>query len=622
MKTVKKILLLLAVLCLFAAFATGCGKDDGDNTVYTVNFDLSCTVDGQEVWVTVDGKREVESISMRVGNNFLDKLPTVDEPPAYYSFVGWYYISGDTQIRITESLIFDPTVFTGITDEAFTLQAVCELKDINIKFDLSCQVEDSTVYSTVNGKSEVASPTIRLGETFTGKLPQIDERADEYKFVGWYYHNGAENIQVTQTTEFNSAVFSDVADGSITLHAVCEKRIITVKYDLDYEIDGQTVELTVNGDRQVADEMIEVGETFTGKLPQVDETDGQYRFSDWYYIAGSTVIKVTEPTVLNLSVFKGIEEDTIVLQAVCIDKADIEYTVSFNLSSSVDGNEIQSTVNGQTQVATVIIKSGETFSGKLPQVDARNDKYEFVGWYYVSGDIVIAVTEETGFEPSLFSGIENDAFSLTAVCKNRQLTVIFDLSTRFGQTTVWSTVNGASFISNAILTDGNAFASIIPELDARPADDDYYFEGWYYMVGEEYVPLQDEAIFTWEDFATVVSGNTLILQAVLEAKAITVKFNLAYEIDGKTVYSTVGGETSVPDAKIADGMTFGSILPEVDTRPLEDDYYFAGWYYVVGGTSIKIESDTVFTRAQFFGGGSDGEITLVARLGRAWIGPY
>lgn len=200
-----------------------------------------------------------------------------------------------------------------------------------------------------------------------------------------------------------------------------------------------------------------------------------------------------------------------------------EYTVNFDLSCTVDGQEVWSTVNGEREAESVTITEGSAFLNKLPALDAREDNYTFVGWYYINEDTNIRVTEATVFDPAVFVGAENNTITLCAVCSD-----------------------------------------------------------------------------------TVV----------------TVKFNLAYEIDGKTVYSTVGGETSVPDAKIADGMTFGSILPEVDTRPMEDDYYFAGWYYVVGGTSIKIESDTVFTRAQFFDGGSGNEITLVARLGKAWIGPY
>ena len=204
------------------------------------------------------------------------------------------------------------------------------------------------------------------------------------------------------------------------------------------------------------------------------------------------------------------------------DAPPVTYTINYDLSYEIDGETLWSTVDGETSVAPKTISEGSTFLAKIPEPDERTDIYVFVGWYYISGDTSIRVTEATVFDPTVFTGIEN---------------------------------------------------------------------------------------------------NTITLRAVLSSEAVIVKFDLSYEIDGKTAWSTVNGETTVNDEKIADGFTFGSILPELDKRSLEDDYYFMGWYYVYSGGQTKIEENTVFHKADFIG--LEGNtITLVAKLGKAWIGPY
>lgn len=196
------------------------------------------------------------------------------------------------------------------------------------------------------------------------------------------------------------------------------------------------------------------------------------------------------------------------------------YTVKFNLVYNLDGQEIQTTVNGQTEVEDITIKAGNNFLGRLPKVDKRDD-YLFRGWYYISGDKQILVSEAVVFDPTIFGG-KNDIITLTAL---------------------WS-------------------------------------------------------------------------------RGIVIKYDLLYKINNKEVQSTVNGKTFVPNGEIQEGMTFSGLLPKVDDRPYEDDYYFSGWVCEIGGKQVKITEEKVFTMQEFFGQDIGNEITLLARVDKAWFGPY
>ncbi len=222
--------------------------------------------------------------------------------------------------------------------------------------------------------------------------------------------------------------------------------------------------------------------------------------------------------------------------------------------------------------------------------------------------ILVAVLS---FSAAFVVGCRNDAPPVT-------YTINYDLSYEIDGETLWSTVNGETSVAPKTITLGSTFLAKIPEPDERT--DIYVFVGWYYISGDTRIRVTESTVFDTGVFKGI-ANNTLTLRAVLMSDAVIVKFDLSYEIGGKTAWSTVNGETSVPEVGIGEGMSFGSILPELDERSLEDDYYFMGWYYVYSGGQTKIEENTVFHKADFIG--LEGNtITLVATLGRAWIGPY
>lgn len=222
--------------------------------------------------------------------------------------------------------------------------------------------------------------------------------------------------------------------------------------------------------------------------------------------------------------------------------------------------------------------------------------------------ILVAVLS---FSAAFFVGCKKEEQSIT-------YTINYDLSYEIDGETLWSTVNGETSVAPNTITEGSTFLAKIPETDDR--NDAYVFAGWYYISGDTRIRVTESTVFDTGVFKGI-ANNTLTLRAVLISDAVIVKFDLSYEIGGKTVWSTVNGETTVNDEKIADGFTFGSILPELDERRLEDDYYFMGWYYIYSGGQMKIDENTVFHKADFIG--LEGNtITLVAKLGRAWIGPY
>ena len=713
-----KILILVAVLSFSAAFVVGC-RNDAPPVTYTINYDLSYEIDGDTLWSTVNGETSVAPKTISEGSTFLDKLPQLDSRHDDYEFSGWYFISDESKIRVTEPTVFNTTTFKGIQNNNLTLTAVVRLKSecVIVNFDLSYEIDGKKVLTSVNGKTEVGTTVISEGEVFGDLLPVPDERNDEYLFIGWYNVTDDKETAVTSSTVFYADNFevNEFTDyREITLCAKVDKKYI-VKYKLSYEIDDETLWSAVNGENTVADGKIAEGLTFAGLIPEVDPRNDEYEFIGWYFLAGNTNIRVTETTEFNKQLFSDLENEIILLTAVVRLKSDLVF-VNFDLSYDVGGTKVLSTVGGETSVEKAIvgeglsfgdifpvpdarddeylfvgwyyvtdgdetkitsstvfdsnnfdimdmtdykeivlyakvvkavvvrfdlsyelsgktiwstvngemtvpegkITDGYSFDGILPQLDRRTDGYEFVGWYYITGDNRIQVTSKTVYESTVFNSLINNSITLIAVLSDENVTVKFDLAYEIDGKIILSTVGGNSEVPNSKISDGDSFGNILPTLDKR--GDEYYLEGWYFISDNARVKVTNSTVFDRNMFPDM-EDNIIILHVVLNKASVMVKFDLSYEIGGKTVWSTVNGETSVPDVGIGEGMSFGSILPELDKRSLEDDYYFMGWYYVYSGGQTKIEENTVFHKADFIG--LEGNtITLVAKLGKAWAGPY
>ena len=110
---------------------------DGENIVlkakyipnskfYTVNFVLTCEVDGRTVKCLYNGKDYIQPVTVAEGQTLGESLVTpvaVNEEYRDYSFVGWYY--GDKQI--TSETVFSNEIFDTA---AVTLTVKCKLDGI------------------------------------------------------------------------------------------------------------------------------------------------------------------------------------------------------------------------------------------------------------------------------------------------------------------------------------------------------------------------------------------------------------------------------------------------------------------------------------------------------------
>ena len=132
-----------------------------------------------------------------------------------------------------------------------------------------------------DGGSEIASQTVKHGDLLED--PGEPVKAG-YTFIGWVT---SDDESLAEEWDFES----DTVTEEMTLYAVWEASVITVKFDLD---GG-----TVNGETYVQDMEVVYGETY-GELP-VPEKEG-YIFDGWVYsgtvIDEDTVVTMTGEHVL------------------------------------------------------------------------------------------------------------------------------------------------------------------------------------------------------------------------------------------------------------------------------------------------------------------------------------
>lgn len=280
----------------------------------------------------------------------------------------------------------------------------------------------------------------------------------------------------------------------------------------------------------------------------------------------------------------------------------ITYTITYELNGGVNNpdNPVIYTIEDE------IILSAPTKEG-----------FTFLGWLEEGETFFVDKIEKgsVGNKKFIANWKQNDSPELP----DTEYTVNFDLSYEIDGGTKYTTVGGKTEVSGAVIKEGEFFTGKLPRPDDR--SDDYVFEGWYYIVGNEEIKVTEATAFDKTVF-TGVSGNSITLTAKLGNKEYVVNFNLTYKVGNKTVQSTVGGKTEVASAKIKVGKTFGDILPAVDKRANEDDYYFKGWvYFDAQGKEVSVEDATVFNKS-IFDKVENGALILVAKVGKAWIGPY
>ena len=100
--------------------------DDDDEHVYTVNFVLTCEVEGHTVKCLYNGEDYIQPVTVAEGQTLGESLVTpvaVNGETRDYSFVGWFY--EDTEI--TADTVFSDEIFDGMS---VTLTVRCKLDAI------------------------------------------------------------------------------------------------------------------------------------------------------------------------------------------------------------------------------------------------------------------------------------------------------------------------------------------------------------------------------------------------------------------------------------------------------------------------------------------------------------
>ena len=472
--------------------------------IFEVKYELSYK--GERSYA--ENPSDVAGAEIKEGEAFIGLLPSVLPENRLYRFVGWVIIKGEEEIRVTAGTAAEKT-FTGEDGKTITLTAKVERYAYEIEYVL----EYNGVNSAVDGHDTVDNGVIGKDETFEGKLLAFVPVNDFYKAAGWVaVINGTER-EITAETEFSAEFVGD--DGVIKLYA----KAIRYKYTLKYELTYDEISSTVEGKTEVADGIMQIGESFAEKLPDFVPVSEMYSAVGWVTNIDGTGTRVTFATVLTEEMLES-DGESIKLYAKAIR---YKYTLKYELT--YDG--ISSTVEGKTEVADGVIAMGESFLKKLPEFSPTTEGYASAGWVLKVGGAEEKINAATVLTENM---LEADGATVKVYAKAvymDEVTIVYNLidallrdyhsnyngtSVSYGKYTDQKnplTVGGKVAIENGTIKNGETFFGKLPAFDQTNC-------GWVYKSKTgEYVYVTDKTTFDMKK-AEVENGKIILYACMTE----------------------------------------------------------------------------------------------------------
>lgn len=348
----------------------------------------------------VENAADVLDAEIKNGEAFKGLLPEAVPENPLYRFDGWVVITAEGEIRITAGTLADETLL-GEDGETITLVA----KVVRYAYAIEYVLEYDGITSTVNGHDTVENDVIAIDGTFEGKLFTFVPTNAHYKATKWVAIVNGNETEITAATAFSAELLGEDGE-TVRLYAKAER----YKYDVKYELNYGGVASAVNGATALEDGIIAMGESFADKLFTFVPTTEGYVAEGWVVLVNGQEAKLNSASVLTAEMLEA-DGSAVRLYAKAVYRQVYEdVTIAYNLTDTIQ-REYQSnnkgtfidfkeygkplTVDGKTTAPEKTVRNGESFAGKLPEIDQEN-----CGWVYKTTEGYVYCSEKTVFDLS------------------------------------------------------------------------------------------------------------------------------------------------------------------------------------------------------------------------------
>ena len=493
-------------------------------------------------------------------------------PSSGVEFDGWY-VNG-------ERVSTDISYYLRVEDN--DVNVVAKFNDLRKTLKISQTGQGSTSVVKVNydphqmtsGPDSTAS--VKYTEGSIIKLTATrDPDVSNCKFIGWYLVTGDDQVLLSEEKEFEITLIEDTSIIAVF------KNIYQFTATSDESSLGK---ISVNGGDSygASARLVIEGDSIT--LKAVPKNGGI--FEGWYLVKGQSEEFISKDEEYT---FGNIREDMNILA-----KFSAEPVTYKTLRVEQNGKGTTSLAYGSGNPIEITSTTRNTYTRSFAKYttvkltatrDPNESNCKFIGWYLVTGDDQVLLSEEKEFEITL-----TEDTSIIAVFKN-----IY----QFEANTSDSSLGKISFNGN---DDIGLLLRAIPEggsitLKAVPKNGGI-FEGWYLVKGQSEELISKDAEYT---FSNIREGMKVIARfrksAVYSLTVTTNDANLG------CIKHSESGAVSKYTADLTEGetLTLKAVANEGCT--------FDGWYLVKSNGSLELISKNA--EYTFVMGSSDMEVKAI-----------
>ena len=493
-------------------------------------------------------------------------------PSSGVEFDGWYVNGERVSTKLSHSLRVEEN----------DVKVVAKFNDLRKTLKISQTGQGSTSVVKVNydphqmtsGPDSTAS--VKYTEGSIIKLTATrDPDVSNCKFIGWYLVTGDDQVLLSEEKEFEITLTEDTS-------------IIAVFKNI-YQFEANTSDsslgkISFNGNDDIGLLLRAIPEGGSITLKAVPKNGGI--FEGWYLVKGQSEEFISKDEEYT---FGNIREDMNILA-----KFSAEPVTYKTLRVEQNGKGTTSLAYGSGNPIEITSTTRNTYTRSFAKYttvkltatrDPNESNCKFIGWYLVTGDDQVLLSEEKEFEITL-----TEDTSIIAVFKN-----IY----QFEANTSDSSLGKISFNGN---DDIGLLLRAIPEggsitLKAVPKNGGI-FEGWYLVKGqsEEFISKDEEYTF-----GNIREGMKVIARfrksAVYSLTVTTNDANLG------CIKHSESGAVSKYTADLTEGetLTLKAVANEGCT--------FDGWYLVKSNGSLELISKNA--EYTFVMGSSDMEVKAI-----------